>query len=126
MISFLSSVSSKVFINVTMTLVYLYKSASTSKFYDTLQTPALSLTTFFWEEAKWCSQRIPLLNNYPLRWNSMTIYGLLHLFQLGSKTLIASKIPICGSAESGFIIISVGLECDSVCPRADWCLCVYA
>lgn len=88
------------------------KSAATSKFYNTLQTPTLSLAIFFREEAKWWSQRIPLLNNCPLRWNSMTIYGLPHLFQPGSKTLIASKIPICGSAESG-LIISVGLECDS-------------
>lgn len=32
--------------------------------------------------------------------------------------LIASKISICGSSESGFIV-SVGVECDS-----DDCLCI--
>lgn len=92
-----------------------------------ITTPPSS-ALFFWEEAKWCSQRIPLLNNYPFRWNCMTIYGLPHLFQPGSKMLIAPKISICGSTESGFIV-SVGLECDSdsVCASlgvADVCLCV--
>lgn len=44
----------------------------------------------------------------------MTIYGLPHLFQPGSETLIASKISICGLAESGFIPGLV-MECESEC-----------
>lgn len=65
-----------------------------------------------------CSQRIPLLNNYPLRWNCITIYGLPHLFESGSKMLIASKTSLCGSAESGFIV-SGGLDC------VFNCLCIF-
>lgn len=63
----------------------------------------------------------------------MTMYGLPHLFQPGSKTLIAPKISICGSADSGFIVSS-GLECDSDSVCASWgvadvclrvCVCVH-
>lgn len=66
------------------------------------------------------SPHVPLFNNCPLRRNSMTINGLLHLFLLRSQTLIASKVPICSSAEIGFIV-GIGLECGSNC----FCVWVY-
>lgn len=92
---------------------------------DITPPPPPSLGLFFWEEAKWCSQRIPLVNNYPFRWNCKTIYGVPHLFQPASKTLIASKISICGSAESEFIV-RVGLECDSTLFVPPWMWLVFA
>lgn len=132
---FLSVVFIGVCINVSINLLHLsvcsfsivaIKNAVPSALCNTLQRPPPppSLALLFWEEAKWCSQRMPLLNNYPFRWNCKIIYGLPHLFQPGSKMLIASKISICGSTEIEFIL-TVGWEGDPLFVHWVWLMCIF-